>query len=241
MMAARKIRSFTFVLLPLLLASTLVAQQGDRFPSRKPPAGPTPRTAGGKPDFSGIWLQPKTVERGMPEMLSSAASIFKLRLETNLKDLPSSQCLPTGVFLLTPVLNKIVQTERLLVVLQEITAGFRQVFLDGRDHPKDLEPTWNGHSIGRWRGDTLVVETAGYNDRGWLDGAGHPRTEKLRVIEEFLRPDFGHLEIQTTIDDPGAYLKPWTIKWAADLAPDEEIQEFLCNENNQDLIHLTGK
>jgi hypothetical protein len=240
-MAARKIRSLTLVLLPLLLASILAAQQGDRFPTPKPPVGPTPRTADGKPDFSGVWLQPRTVERGMPEMLPSAASLFKHRLETNLKDMPSAQCLPMGVFLLTPVLNKIVQTERLLVVLQEVTAGFRQVFLDGRDHPKDLEPTWQGHSIGRWRGDTLVVETVGYNDRGWLDGAGHSRTEKLRVIEEFRRPDFGHLEIQTTIDDSGAYVKPWTIKWAADLAPNEEIQEFLCNENNQDLAHLTGK
>ena len=158
-----------------------------------------------------------------------------------MKDQPSAQCLPMGVLLLTPILNKIVQTPRLLVVLQEVTAGFRQVFLDGRDHPKDLEPTWNGHSIGQWRGDTLVVETVGYNDRGWLDGAGHPRTARLRVIEEYQRPDLGHLEIKTTFDDPGAYAKPWTAKQVADLAPNEEIQEFLCNENNQDLTHLIGK
>jgi hypothetical protein len=195
----------------------------------------------GKPDFSGLWLQPRTVERATPEMLPSAASIFRERAESNLKDMPSAQCLPMGIALLTPILNKIVQTPRLLVVLQEASAGFRQVFLDGRDHPKDLEATWKGHSIGSWRGDTLVVETVGYNDRGWLDGAGHPRTEKLRVVEEFRRPDLGHLEIQTTIDDPGAYAKPWITKQVADLAPNEEIQEFICSENNQDLGHLVGK
>jgi hypothetical protein len=197
--------------------------------------------ADGKPDFSGLWLQPKTVERGALEMLPSAASIFRQRVETNLKDSPSARCLPMGVFLLGPILNKVVQTSALLVVLQEITAGFRQVFLDGRNHPKELEPTWSGHSIGRWRGDTLVIETAGYNDRGWLDADGHPRTEKLNVIQEIRRPDLGHLEIHTTINDSGAYVRPWTIKQVADLAPNEEIQEFLCSENNQDLAHLVGK
>ena len=225
----------------LLFVWTLAGQQANRFPTPAPPSGPTPRTADGKPDFSGIWLQPRTIERGSPEMIPAAASIFRQRVESNMKDQPSAQCLPMGVFLLTPILNKIVQTQRLLVVLQEATAGFRQVFLDGRDHPRDLEPTWNGHSIGKWRGDTLVVETVGYNDRGWLDGAGHPRTERLRVIEEYQRPDLGHLEIGTTFEDPGAYAKPWTTKQVADLAPNEEIQEFLCNENNQDLTHLVGK
>ena len=197
--------------------------------------------ADGKPDLSGVWLQPRTVERSSPEMLAGAASIFKERVKSNLKDMPSAQCLPMGVSLLTPILNKIIQTPRLLVVLQEVSAGFRQVFLDGRDHPKDVEPTWNGHSIGVWRGDVLVVETIGFNDKGWLDGAGHPRTEKLRVIEEIRRPDLGHLEIQTTIEDPGSYVKSWTIKQVAESAPNQEIQEFVCAENNQDLAHLTDK
>jgi hypothetical protein len=225
----------------VMLGSHVSAQQGDRFPSAAPPAGSAPRTTDGKPDLSGVWLAPRTVERGTPEMLPAAAAVFRQHVESNMKDMPSSRCLPMGVSLLTPILNKVVQTPTLLIVLQEVSAGFRQVFLDGRDHPSDLEPTWNGHSIGRWRGDTLVVETVGYNDKGWLDGAGHPRTERLRVIQEIRRPDLGHLEILTTIDDPGAYAKRWTIKQVADLAPAEEIAEFLCNENNVDLGHLVGK
>jgi hypothetical protein len=240
-MSAHKSRDLRLAIWLLVFAWTLPAQQADRFPTPKPPSGPTPRMADGKPDFSGLWLQPETVERSMPEMLPSAASIFRQRVETNLKDSPAAQCLPMGVGLLTPILNKIIQTPALLVVLQEVSASFQQVFLDGRDHPKDLEPSWKGHSVGNWRGDTLVVETVGYNDKGWVDGAGHPRTEKLRVVQEIRRTDLGHLEIQTTIDDPGAYAKPWTTKQVADLAPKEEIQEFLCNENNQDLAHLVGK
>jgi hypothetical protein len=240
-MRACKIGSLSLAIGPLVLGWSLAAQQANRFPTPQPPSGPTPRMSDGQPDLSGLWLQPRTVERGKPEMLPSAASIFKQRTENNMRDMPSAQCLPMGTALLTPILNRIVHTPRLLVVLQEVSAGFRQVFLDGRDHPGDLEPTWNGHSIGRWRGDTLVVETVGYNDKGWLDGAGHSRTQKLRVVEEFRRPDLGHLEIQTTIDDPGAYVRPWTIKQIADLAPNEEIQEFICSENNQDLAHLTGK
>jgi len=240
-MAARTIRSLTLVLLPLLVASTLAAQQLDRFPSPKPPAGPTPSTADGKPDFSGVWLQPRTVERGMPEMLPSASSLFKHRLETNLKDLPSAQCLPTGVFLLTPVLNKIVQTERVLVVLQEVTAGFRQVFLDGRGHPRDPNPTWLGHSIGRREGDTLVVDSVGFNDKTWLSSEGYPHTEMMHVIERYRRPDLGHLETEITIEDRDTFAKPWTIKKVSALAPNEEITELVCAENNRDIEHLVGK
>ena len=149
--------------------------------------------------------------------------------------------LPMGVALLSPLVNKFVQTPAVLIVLREVDASFRQVFLGQRDHPKDLAPTWTGHSIGRWQGDILVVETVGFNDQGWLDGAGHPRTEKLRVVQEFRRPDLGHLEIHTIIDDPGAYRTAWDLRQVADLAPNEEIQEFICNENNQDAAHLVGK
>jgi hypothetical protein len=108
----------------------------------------------------------------------------------------------------------------------------RQVFLDGRRHPADPSPTWLGHSIGTWDHDTLVVDTIGFNDKGWLDNTGRPQTERLHVVERYRRPDLGHLEVEITIDDPGAYTRPWKIRRSLQLAPGEEIQEYICNENH---------
>ncbi len=97
-----------------------------------------------------------------------------------------------------------------------------------------------GHSIGHWEGDTLVVDTTGFNDRSWLDPQGHPHTEQMHVIERMRRPDLGHLEIEFTIDDPGTYAKPWIIKRVADLDPDDDVGEYVC-ENNHDPEHMVGK
>ena len=209
--------------------------QGEKFPTKPPPSGPAPRMMDGKPDLSGVWLRPSTVDAGNPQMLPWAAALTVERIENGLKDSPSARCLPTGVSLLGPILTKFVQTAAVLVVIQEAPAGGTiQVFLDGRNHPPDLEPTWRGHSIGRWDGDTLVVDTVGFNDQGWLDGGtGRPRTEKLHVIDRIRRIDAGHLEIDTTIDDPGTFAGQWTSRRNAALAPGEEILEFICNENNQ--------
>ncbi len=138
---------------------------------------------------------------------------------------------------------KFVQTPTLIVAIHESdTPGVRQIFLDGRGHPADLNPTWQGHSIGRWDRDTLVIDTTGYNDRGWLSLSGIPHTEKLHTVERIRRPDYGHIEVEITMEDPGAFTGPWKRTFTATRAPpDEEIIEFVCNENNRDAGHYTAK
>jgi hypothetical protein len=207
------------------------------------PTGPAPRTADGKPDLSGVWFAQRTVDGGHPEPLPWAAALLKERAENNSKDAPGGRCLPRGVTnagALFPF--KLVQTPTLLVMLfEDDIPSHRQVFLDGRGHPKDPNPMWMGHSIGHWEGDTLVVDTVGFDDRSWLDIQGHPHTEMMHVIERFRRPDLGHLEIEFTIDDPGAYAKPWKIKRASELDANDEVGEYVCTENNKDAGHMVGK
>ncbi|HUI79326.1 MAG TPA: hypothetical protein VLY24_15475 [Bryobacteraceae bacterium] len=213
-----------------------------------PPAGTTPRTKDGKPDFSGVWnpdrhfiyditsaLKPGEVLALQPW----AAELTKKRLS---KEDPEANCLPTGVPRLPPYPLKIVQTPSLLVILFEGNIhSYRQVFLDGRSHPKDLDPTWYGDSIGKWDGDTLVIDTVGFNDKFWFDFAGHPHTDNLHITERYRRPDLGHLEEEVTIDDPGAYTKPFTMYGHFPLDTNAEIMEYICNENNQDVQHIVGK
>jgi len=206
-------------------------------------AGPTPRTADGHPDLSGVWFAQRTVDGGHPEPLPWAAALLKERAENNSKDAPGGRCLPRGVTnagALFPF--KLVQTPTLLVMLfEDDIPSHRQVFLDGRGHPKDPNPIWMGHSIGHWEGDTLVVDTVGFDDRSWLDMQGHPHTEMMHVIERFRRPDLGHLEIEFTIDDPGTYAKPWKIRRASDLDTSDDVGEYVCNENEKDVEHMVGK
>ena len=138
---------------------------------------------------------------------------------------------------------KIVQTPRLVVMLHETStnSAFRKIFVDGRPLPKDPQPTWLGYSVGVWQSDTLKVDTIGFNDRNWIDtDKGHPQTDALHVIERFHRIDFGHLQIEVTIDDPKAYTKPWTANVALHLLPDTEILETVC-ENAKDAGHMVGK
>ena len=118
--------------------------------------------------------------------------------------------------------------------------SFRQIFMDGRKHPEDPDPTWYGHSVGRWEGDALVIDSVGFNDRFWFDFTGHPHTEKLHTIERFTRKDLGTLVDEVTIDDPGAYAKPFTITSSNRLVPGEEIMEYICQENERDSHHLVG-
>ena len=158
------------------------------------------------------------------------------------KDDPEANCLPTGVPRLAPYPWKIVQTPTLVVFLFEGNIhSYRQIFLDGRAHPKDPDPTWYGDSIGHWEGDTLVVDSVGFNDKFWFDFAAHPHTDKLHITERYRRPDLGHLESEVTIDDPGAYTKPFTLHGQFPLQTDTEIMEYVCNENNQDVTHIVGK
>jgi hypothetical protein len=171
------------------------------------------------------------------------AALLKEREANNFKDAPGARCLTRGVTAAGALFPyRLVQTRTLLVMLfEDDIPSHRQVFLDGRSHPKDPNPSWMGHSVGHWEGDTLVIDTVGFNDRSWLDAQGHSHTEMMRVTERFRRPDLGHLEIEFTIDDPGAYAKPWIFKRISDLDSKDEIGEYVCTENNKDVEHMVGK
>jgi len=213
--------------------------------TRATPKGPAPRTPEGKPDFSGVWWNPRTIEGGAPIVLPWAAALMKERAANNAKEIPRARCLPDATTLFARFgVNQVVQTPTLVVILQEQDVpGYRQIFLDGRAHPKDLDPTWTGHSIGAWQGETLVIDTAGFNDKSWLADLPSmvtPHTEMLHLITRLRRPDLGHLESEVTFDDPGTFAKPWTMKTILDLAEGEDVQEWICNENNQDVGHLVG-
>jgi hypothetical protein len=206
-----------------------------------PPAGAAPRTPAGPPDFSGVWLPSANTSAEPPPILPAAEAQRRQRYASGVT--PRSMCLPTGL-VLTPELDlmKFVQTPNLLVILVEGgDPGFRQIFLDGRAHPNDPFPTWQGHSVGRWEGDTLVVDTVGLNDKVSLTLTEHPQTERMHVVERIRRPDRGRLEIEVTLDDPGAYSKPWKVTRTLTLAPNEELQEYVCAENNKAKEHLVGR
>ena len=217
-------------------------------PKSAPPKGPTPRTKDGKPDLSGVWNPDRHFIYDISSALKPgevlplqpwAAELTKKRMS---KEDPEANCLPTGVPRLPPYPLKIVQTPTVVVILFEGNIhSYRQIFLDGRSHPTDPDPTWYGDSIGKWEGDTLVVDSVGFNDRFWFDFAGHPHTGQLHITERYRRPDLGHLEEAVTIDDPGAYTKPFTMYGHFPLDPGTEIMEYICNENNQDVTHIVGK
>ena len=201
------------------------------------PSGPVPRMADGKPDLSGLWFGGEDPDPQEPSLLPAAEALAKERKENNSKDAPSTYCLPSSLPLGGPFPFKFVQTRDLLVILFEDVVGFRQIYLDGRTHPADFNPSWLGHSIGRWEGDVLVVETVGFHDRNWLSFFGTPSTEKLKITERFRRRDAGHMEVQTVIEDSGVFTKPWVMKSVWDLLPGVDLIEYVC-ENNRDLAHI---
>lgn len=155
-------------------------------------------------------------------------------------DDPGFRCLPRGMPLLElqPAPFKIVQTPRLLMILYETDKTFRQIFTDGRALPEDPQPSWMGYSVGHWQGDSLVVETSGLNDRGWLDASGHTHSDSLRINERFARRDFGHIEVKMTLDDPKTFTRPITFQFRLRLLPDTDLIENYCLENERDLAHV---
>ena len=202
---------------------------------------PAPRTADGKPDLTGLWewLSPDTASGNVllrkPGDLQPAdiqpwvQALLQQRAENFGVDNPRYQCLPDGPNYSTEQgYKRILQTPAMIAILQE-DLTHRQIHMDGRAPETDPNPSWMGYSVGRWEGDTLVVETNGFNDRTWLI-QGYPHTEALRMTERFRRTDFGHLEIAVTFDDPKAYNKAWTLPVSARLAADTEILEAVCNE-----------
>jgi len=169
-----------------------------------------------------------------------AAALFRQRAKTFTKDSPVSHCLPEGMPMveIAPAPYKIVQTPGLTVMIYERDTTFRQVYTDGRKLPVDPQPTWLGYSVGKWDGDSLVVDSSGFNDRGWLDARGHTHSEALHLTERFHRLDFGHMEVQMTIDDPKTYTRPFTIKLKQRLLPDTDLLESFCAENERDAPHI---
>ena len=154
---------------------------------------------------------------------------------------PHSLCLPDGFMVehtWDQQLRKIVQTPKLLVLLVEYNSMYRQIFLDGRPLPVDLDPAWSGYSTGHWEGDTLVVQSSGFKDGQWLDTAADPFTDAAKITERFRRPDFGHLQIDVTIDDPKSYTKPWSVRVNQVYAADTDLLEFICLENEKDIKHM---
>lgn len=205
-----------------------------------PPSGPTPRTAEGKPDFSGVWWGPATTDPGKPEWTAWAEQTAKERTENNRLESPKARCLPSHVMFSGAVWQFVQSKDVMVWISDDDFPGFHQIYIN-REHPKDPNPAWYGHSVAKWDGDTLVVDRVGFDERMWLDGASHPHSDQLHIVEKYRRPDAGHLEIEVTTEDPKALAKPFTMKRVSELAPKEEIFEFICTENNRDVQHLVGK
>jgi hypothetical protein len=232
---------------------------------------PTPRTRDGKPDFSGLWLTadgpPCTpgaqtfqvcgselpmsryginMGIGMPGGLPYqpwAAQQVKTQTEQNSKDDPHARCLPDTFVRLygLPHMQKFVHVPGLLVMLDELNAGYRQVFTDGRPLPADPQPSWQGYSSGKWAGDTLVVDSIGFRDGLWLDIVGSPMTDAAKVQERIRRPDYGHLEIEVSVDDSKAYTRPWTVTLKQAIVIDTELVDEICLENEKSVQRMIGK
>jgi hypothetical protein len=171
----------------------------------------------------------------------AAEAVFMARVADFRHDDPVSNCLPFGPSEMLGAMYRIIQSSTVVALLYESGTGrYRQIYMDGRKLPEDPLPAWLGYSVGRWDGDTLVVESAGFNDRTWLDRAGHPHSEKLRVTERFRRVDFGHMQYQITYDDPETLTRPLTVSLVANYKADTDMLESVCNENNRDVVRLVG-
>jgi len=200
--------------------------------------GPAPRTKEGKPDLSGVWIGNNDPDPELPVMLPWASTLTQTRVANDGKDHPSGFCLPSFPFPGGALIFELVQTPTRLVTIFETAPTYRKVYLDGRPHPKDPNPSWMGHSVARWDRDTLVIDTVGFNDKSWIEI--FPHTEMLHIVERYRRPDKGHLDVEVTIEDPGAYVKPWVRRSTWDFAPEEDVLEYICSENNRAPQHLVG-
>lgn len=255
----------TVAMLPV--TATLAFGQG-RTP--QPPSGPAPRTADGKPDFSGVWERPYTPDMSItsrdgktqvadqslpdepskdPNAPKKKALPFTARGKTEWEAYDAANgdytgaCMPFGLIrsVNSPDPLQIMQNQKYFGELWEQNTWFHIVRLNGT-HPKSLTPSWFGDSIGKWDGDTLVIDTIGFNDRTRLDTIGHPHSDKMHVTEKYTRPDLGHIDYEITIDDPAIFTKPWKNTRVFTLRPDWEIMEYSCEENNKDFFegHIKG-
>jgi hypothetical protein len=195
-----------------------------------PPSGATPHTESGKVDFSGVWIPTSTNLPSDPSYQPAAKAVYDARKADKNKVDPARICLPEGAVRVDPLPYKIVQRQDMVALLWEgSTHSYRRFFLDGRAHNLDLEPeTWTGQSIGKWDGDALVVDTVGFNDKTWLDATGKPHSSDMHLVERYRRPDMGHLMVDLTIEDPKALTKPYSFTRTFTLAPNLDLQEYVC-------------
>jgi hypothetical protein len=224
------------------------------------PAGPAPHLPDGRPDFGGKgawypgfagniaepqWKGVRSADKHVDvPFLPSALALFNQRVETLSKDDPEARCLPVGVprYMFDPYPFQIVQTaDKILFLFEGDNYPWRVVRLDETlSHPRDLKPTWMGDGVGRYEGDTLVVDVIGFNGKAWLDQAGHAQTEKQHLIERYTRTDSMTLKYEVTIDDPGAYSGPWTtsntVRWRSGM----ELMEYVCQEDEKSSVHMIG-
>lgn len=236
-------------------------ERAKRTPDGKPIlTAPAPRL-NGKPDLSGLWQGPPPISAGegpgiqadgsdvgdihrnvfyeikrdQEPLKPEAIAIVNSRRD---KPRPQSLCLPMGApsFLFVRAF-KIVQTPQQIVMFGETPDPPRQIFLDGRELPKDPDPTWLGSSTAKWDGDTLVVQTTGFKEEGWLDNSGHPRSEKMLITERYHRRDFGHMDVEIRYEDPKFYTRPFVNKSSLHLIPDSDLIEYVCTENEKDIGH----
>ncbi len=227
--------------------------------------GPVPRV-NGKPDLSGLWqveAEPRgpglfglgespnskyfrdilsDFKPGEEPLTEAGRELFNRHVQAGAFANPSLNCLPDGVphADLLPEPFKIIQTPGVIVMLYEVETIFRQVFTDGRKQLVDPAPTWLGYSVGKWDGDTLVVDTRGFNDRSWLDARGHGHSEEMRVEERFRRRDFGHLDLTITIEDPKIFTRPFTFSVTERLLPDTDVFEHICAEAEKDAARIAN-
>jgi hypothetical protein len=237
-----------------------------RLPGGAPNLGaPAPRTQGGVPDLSGIWIAEEnrpcppyncddmltpqefwdigwSLKGGLPYQ-PWVTALIKQRGETHGMGDPTARCLPGGIVktYTDPLLRKVVQVPGVIIILTERNASYRQIFTDGRPLPEDPQPSANGYSSGTWEGDTLVVRTSGFQDGIWLDRKGSPLTEAATLTERFRRVNYGKLDIDLTVDDPKAYTAPWTVTLHQNLKPDTDLVDYVCLENEKDQRHIVGK
>ena len=213
---------------------------GQNFTLPEPSTAPPPRLPDGTIDLGdGVWVNARPFNAAAvaePLLLPAAKAVMTSRKQA---DDPNNWCLPMGVMRYSPYPFRFIQNythkrPTHMYIMHELMRTFRQIFLDGRSHPAELDPTWFGHSVGRYEGDTLVIDTVGFNDKAWFDGRGTPHTEQLHTVERWTRVDMGHLNTDVLIDDPGAFSRPFTIKYESTLRPaTDDLMEYVCNENNQ--------
>jgi hypothetical protein len=263
----------------IVAASPSLLAQWPSYPTRAVPMtpdgkpnleAPTPRTADGKPDFTGLWdnawfhggkiAAPPVSPPGEPPASTFqnlgagfknglpfrpwAAALMNERRERGSKENPDANCLPMGLmqFHEQPQPRKIIQTPDVIVILYEGNSGIRQIFTDGRPTPNnDPQPWWYGYSAGKWEGDTLVVQTTGFRDGGWLDIWGSPLTDAAKLTERFRRLNYGTLQIDVTIDDPKAYTEPFSVRVNQRIVLNTDLIEFICNENEKSVQHMVGR